>query len=607
MDLPKGWEAVDWLDIVTITHGQNQKEVSDPNGAYPIYGSGGQIGKASRYLCKAGSTVVGRKGTINKPFFAHTDFWNIDTAFGITPHTGVLPKYLFFFCLHFDFGKLDTSTTIPSLTQKNLYSIRMPLPPLAEQHRIVARIDALFSKLDKGVETLQMIRQQLKTYRQAVLKWAFDNTTFEKHSLKKVSIAFSGAAFKSSDFLSKGKYQVVKIGNVRPGVVRLWEKPAFIDSIDGYERYLLQKGDVIITLTGTRKKRDYGFSAIITQENLLLNQRVAAIRFSKEYLPKFFMYYSWTKTFQDDFFANETGNVGQGNVGMKAITETLVPYCSLEEQAQIVAAIESRLSVCDKLESIVDENLAKAAALRQSILKKAFSGQLVPQDPDDEPAEMLLKRIKAGTPPQDFIDGNGSSVKRNPLLAQLMYYVKDIESFGTGIKRISNECIDADIKVEFEIRKMGFAVIFHRPVPAGVHDARYLKKVGNQYCNVGEIDANDTVKGTAKDTANADGVSVNVGVNTTAAGANVGVNADGVGVNVGVNDTQNKILVLLATNPRFTAQQLSDHLGITKRRIESNVKALRELNLIERKGSDKNGHWVVNLPENAEKSEGGQE
>lgn len=269
------------------------------------------------------------------------------------------------------------------------------LPPTADQRRIAAKIDALFSELDKGVEMLQTIRGQLRTYRQAVLKWAFESATFERKSMKTVSSAFGGAAFKSGDFLSEGKYQVIKIGNARPGVVRLWEKPAFIDNIEGYERYLLKKGDIIITLTGTRKKRDYGFTAIVAQDNLLLNQRVAAIRFSKDYLPKFFMYYSWTKTFQDDFFADETGNVGQGNVGMKAITETLVPYCSLDEQASIVAAIESRLSVCDKLEQIVDENLAKAVALRQSILKKAFAGQLVPQDPNDEPAKKLLERIKA--------------------------------------------------------------------------------------------------------------------------------------------------------------------------------------------------------------------
>jgi type I restriction enzyme S subunit len=85
----------------------------------------------------------------------------------------------------------------------------------------------------------------------------------------------------------------------------------------------------------------------------------------------------------------------QKNINLSTLENLQVPYCCLKEQDEIIAAIESRLSVCDKLEQIVDENLAKAQALRQSILKKAFAGKLVPQDPNDEHAEKLLERIKA--------------------------------------------------------------------------------------------------------------------------------------------------------------------------------------------------------------------
>lgn len=67
MVLPQNWIVANWSDIVVITHGQNQKGIESPDGIYPIYGSGGQIGRATKYLCKAGSIVVGRKGTINEP------------------------------------------------------------------------------------------------------------------------------------------------------------------------------------------------------------------------------------------------------------------------------------------------------------------------------------------------------------------------------------------------------------------------------------------------------------------------------------------------------------------------------------------------------------
>jgi type I restriction enzyme S subunit len=103
------------------------------------------------------------------------------------------------------------------------------------------------------------------------------------------------------------------------------------------------------------------------------------------------------------FFGSETGNVGQGNVGMKSVRQTLVPKLSEDKQLQIVQEIESRLSVCDKVEQSISDSLEKAKALRQSILKKAFEGTLLSEEeiavckaaPDYEPASVLLEKIKA--------------------------------------------------------------------------------------------------------------------------------------------------------------------------------------------------------------------
>jgi type I restriction enzyme S subunit len=180
----------------------------------------------------------------------------------------------------------------------------------------------------------------------------------------------------------EGRYQVIRMGNVRPGIIRYNESPVFLEDIEKniIDRSLLQINDVIITQTGTRNKRDYGFTSIITKDNLLLNQRIASIRFESSYLPKFFLFFSWTDIFKDQYFENETGNVGQGNVGMKAITQTLIPCPSLIEQNQIVQEIESRLSVCDKLEETITQSLQQAESLRQSILKKAFEGKLLQEE-----------------------------------------------------------------------------------------------------------------------------------------------------------------------------------------------------------------------------------
>jgi len=121
-----------------------------------------------------------------------------------------------------------------------------------------------------------------------------------------------------------------------------------------------------------------------------------------------YVYWYYKFLYLSGVFARIVGGVGINHLGAKNFSGITINLAPSEEQTQIVAYIESRLSVCDKLESIVDENLAKAAAIRQSILKKAFSGQLVPQDPDDEPAELLLKRIKAGNPRRSPPDPCGS-------------------------------------------------------------------------------------------------------------------------------------------------------------------------------------------------------
>ena len=170
-------ELKKWADILTIISGKNQKSVVNPNGKYPIYGSGGTMGYADDYLCEAGTTIVGRKGTINDPIYVTERFWNVDTAFGISPGPELNPKYLYYFCQHFNFKALDKSTTIPSLAKRDLLDIEMPVPPMDEQERVVARIEELFSELDNGVETLQTTKRQLAAYRQAVLKDAFSQVS----------------------------------------------------------------------------------------------------------------------------------------------------------------------------------------------------------------------------------------------------------------------------------------------------------------------------------------------------------------------------------------------------------------------------------------------
>ncbi len=300
----------------------------------------------------------------------------------IRPFSDMSLRYLLYYFRFFEsqLSAKGTGTTFKAITQATIKNLDVPVPPLPDQEHIVFRIEELFSQLDASVAELKTAKERLKVYRQAVLKEAFEGD-YPQVQLKEISTAISGYAFKSKLYTSDGKYIVVKIGNVKERHFEFSRDLTRTNEADEtiLDKYLLQRGDCLITLTGSRGKRDYGFVTMIKdQTNYLLNQRVAAIRFNrKEAIPEFFQYYLASPSYRSAFFRYETGNVGQGNVGIKALTEPIVILPNIEQQWRIVEEIESRLSVCDSIEKTVDTALQQAEALRQSILKKAFEGEMV--------------------------------------------------------------------------------------------------------------------------------------------------------------------------------------------------------------------------------------
>lgn len=143
-------------DVLEIRNGRNQKNVENPDGKYPIYGSGGIMGYADDYICEADTVIIGRKGNINNPIFVEEPFWNVDTAFGLSAKREVLlPRYLYYFCRNFDFERLNKAVTIPSLTKSDLLKIEIELPSMENQQKIV-------DKLSKIEQIIQMRKQELQ-------------------------------------------------------------------------------------------------------------------------------------------------------------------------------------------------------------------------------------------------------------------------------------------------------------------------------------------------------------------------------------------------------------------------------------------------------------
>ncbi len=456
-DLPQGWKWVTLNDIANIKYGKNLaiKSLLE-NGKHPVFGANGIIGYYNVYHYETEQVLISCRGaysgTINysppKCFITNNslvlDIINRDTY----------KKYLYYSLQSIDKTKLVTGTAQPQVTVQNASHLLVPLPPLPEQHRIVEKIEELFSELDNGVASLKKALEQLKTYRQAVLKWAFEGKLTEKwrnthqdsledgdtlleqikaerkrhyqqqledwkQALKewenngketkkptkpqqpkdlppltkeelsnlpslpngwmwvKLGYMTIGTEYGTSSKSQKeGKIPVLRMGNIQNGIID-WSDLVFTSNEDEIRQYLLQENDVLFNRTNSPelvgKTAIYSgkVPAIFAGYLIRINQINSIVN------AKYLTYFLNSTIAKNHGNKVKTDGVNQSNINGEKLCNYPFPYISLQEQTQIVQEIESRLSVCDQLEATLTENLNKAEALRQSILKRAFEGKLV--------------------------------------------------------------------------------------------------------------------------------------------------------------------------------------------------------------------------------------
>ena len=293
-----------------------------------------------------------------------------------------------------NFRENKKGSAIPHLDKKLFKELSINLPPLVEQERIVAKIEELFAGIDAGVENLKAVKNQIALYRQSVLKSAFEKTFKNVPLVEITSKIGSGSTPKGG----KENYQQSGIPIIRSMNVLMnnfTEKGlAFLNDAQAkaLNNVILKKDDVLLNITGA----SIGRTCVLPEKYIgaRVNQHVSIIRPKKEIDSFFLSYFLSSPKIQAKITLENYGATRQA-LTKSALEAFQIPVPTLAEQERIVAEIESRFERADALETAVDRTLNDAEKLKQAVLKKAFSGELVPQNPDDEPASVLLDRIRA--------------------------------------------------------------------------------------------------------------------------------------------------------------------------------------------------------------------
>jgi type I restriction enzyme S subunit len=463
--LPRGWALVQISEVCDLTNGRAFKPKEWSTEGMPIIriqnlnNNKAEFNYCSfkvdeKYYVNKGDLLFAWSGTPGTSFGAH--IWKGDRAvlnqhiFNVIIDENKINKAFLMNLLNQKVGeyvrKAHGTAGLAHITKSKFESSLIPICPFAEQHRIVAKIEELFTKLDAGVEALKKVKAQLKRYRQAVLKYAFEGKLTQewreanKDKLEPASVLlarieedwkklgqgkFNGPAlidiseatklpegwkwvssatifsFVTSGSRGWAKYYsdsgpiFIRMGNLNHASIELdLQEIQNVQPPSGTEgtRTRVKANDILISITA-----DIGMVGLVPEKfpEAYINQHVALARPIPSINVKYLAWFLASNANGQRQMSKLQRGATKIGLGLDDILSINIPLPSHSEQDQIADEIEHYFSITDEIEKIAEQTLKQSERLRQAILKSAFEGNLVPQDPTDEPGEKLLERIKA--------------------------------------------------------------------------------------------------------------------------------------------------------------------------------------------------------------------
>lgn len=404
IELPEGWEVKVLGDVTTKSKAKATPaeypdlkfigmDCIEANGLTPTFLYDFREFKSSGNYFKRGQVLYGRmRPYLNKVYQAGFDGACSGEFIVLDCIESLQPDYLKYILHSKEFVRFATAKTSgdrPRVTYEEIANFPIPLPPLAEQERIVSKIEELFSELEKGKEQILLAQQQLKTYRQAVLKWAFEGRLTNAEVVDGV-LPEGWEWVKVSDL---GKVQLGRqrspknVANTYPTkyirAANITENGLDVTDIlemdfkpEEFQRFKLEFGDIVLS-EASGSATQVGKPAIWKNEveNCCFQNTVIRLRPNEKAIGHYLLWV-FKSLYKSGAFAKIAGGVGINHLSAGKFSSIELSLPPLPEQHRIVQEIESRLSVCDAMEATLADSLVKAEVLRQSILNRAFEGDL---------------------------------------------------------------------------------------------------------------------------------------------------------------------------------------------------------------------------------------
>ena len=403
--LPLGWADVPLGSLLNFKYGKALPDKERSGKGFPVYGSNGVVGWHSHALTTGTTIVIGRKGSVGALQFSNTPCSPIDTTYYIDEAPGHQFRFWFYRLKSLDLASLNKSTAIPGLSRGDAYQILVALPPLAEQKRIADKLDTVLTRVDAVNTRLARVAPLLKRFRQSVLAaatsgrltedWRGGAMDWSSVPAAEICEKVQSGGTPKAGFAEAG-VPFLKVYNIVDQRVAFDYKPQFVSQAiheSELRKSQVFPNDVLMNIVGP----PLGKVAVVPADHSAwnINQAITLFRPSSKITSQWIYILLCEGAPIRDVLARTKGSVGQVNISLSQCRAFEFQVPSVEEQTEIVRRVETLFAFADRLEARLAQAQTAATRLTPALLAKAFRGELVPQDPNDEPAAELLRRLQA--------------------------------------------------------------------------------------------------------------------------------------------------------------------------------------------------------------------